>query len=84
MTAASFVEKLKSMLEKTVVKNGIWMYLYYFFNSVFSLLIVPYITRVLGTAEFGVFSIAVNIINYLQVLVEYGFTMSASRKVALG
>lgn len=84
MTAASFVEKIKSMLEKTVVKNGIWMYLYYFFNSVFSLLIVPYITRVLGAAEFGVFSIAVNIINYLQVLVEYGFTMSASRKVALG
>ena len=84
MTASNLVGSLKNALEKTVVKNGIWMYLYHFFNSVFSLLIVPYITRVLGANKYGVFSIAVNLINYLQVLVEYGFTMSATRKIALG
>lgn len=65
-----------------VLSNGIWMYVMQFFNTVIPLLTIPYITRILGKTEYGVFSIALNVIGYLQVLIEYGFIMSASRKVA--
>lgn len=71
------------LLKSKALKNGVWMYLLQFFNAVVPLLTLPYITRILGTIHFGNFSIALNIVTYLQVLVEYGFGMSATRKVAV-
>ncbi len=59
------------------------MYLLQAFNTIIPLFTLPYITRILGDDRFGVFSIALNLIGYLQVVVEYGFGMSATRKVAL-
>lgn len=79
----SKVHFFKNLFSKTIVKNGIWMYLLQFFNMVIPLLTLPYVTRILGTSQYGVFSSAFNIVGYAQVIVEYGFIMSASRKVAL-
>ena len=76
-------EKMKVFLGKASVKNGIWMYFLQFFNAVIPLMTLPYITRILGAEQYGIFSIALNIVTYLQVLVEYGFGMSATRKIAL-
>ena len=47
------------------------------------MLTIPYITRILGTSKYGVFSIALNWILYLQVLVEFGFGLSGARKVSI-
>ncbi len=69
--------------KKNVVKNGFWLYLLQMFNTVVPLLVLPYVTRILGSTRYGVFSIALNLIGYFQVVVEYGFDMSATRKVAL-
>lgn len=77
------IEKLKRFIHKKAVKNGIWMYVLQFFNMVVPLLTLPYITRVLGASGYGMFSTALNIVGYLQVVVEYGFGMSATRKVAI-
>lgn len=77
------IEKLRAILSRNTVKNGVWLYLLQLFNTVIPLITLPYITRILGAAEYGVFSIALNIIGYYQVIVEYGFGMSATRKVAL-
>lgn len=74
---------IKDMLNKKAVKNGMWLYLLQIFNTIVPLLTLPYITRILGAKQYGVFAIAVNIIGYYQVIVEYGFAMSATRKVAL-
>lgn len=76
-------EKMKVFLGKASVKNGMWMYFLQFFNAVIPLMTLPYITRILGAEQYGIFSIALNIVTYLQVLVEYGFGMSATRKIAL-
>lgn len=75
--------RLKKMMQKTVLKNGLWMYLMQIFNTVVPLLTLPYITRILGARQYGVFSIALNFLTYFQVVVEYGFSMSATRKIAL-
>lgn len=77
------IEKIRSIIRKKSVKNGIWLYTLQFFNMVVPLLTLPYITRVLGSAGYGVFSIGLNIVGYLQVVIEYGFGMSATRKVAI-
>lgn len=65
------------------LKNGVWLYLLQFFNTVLPLITLPYITRVMGAESYGVFSKSLNIIVYFQVVVEYGFGMSATRRVAL-
>ena len=74
---------LQRLLKNKNVKNGIWLYLLQFFNTIIPLMTIPYITRVLGRGEYGTFSIALNVIGYLQVLIEYGFGMSATREVAI-
>ena len=78
------VEMLGKVIKKRSVKNGVWLYMLQFFNTIVPLLTLPYITRILGANGYGVFSIALNIIGYLQVIVEYGFAMSATREVAVG
>ena len=73
---------LRRLFSNKNVKNGMWMYLLQIFNTILPLVTLPYITRVLGRAGYGTFSIALNVIGYLQVLIEYGFGMSATREVA--
>jgi PST family polysaccharide transporter len=75
--------KIKLFLKRKDVTNGVWLYALQFFNLIVPLITLPYITRILGTSKYGTFSIAFNIVTYLQVVVEYGFGMSATRKVAI-
>lgn len=74
---------LGSLLRKKAFSNGVWLYLLEFFNAVIPLLTLPYIVRILDTENYGIFSVALNIVVYMQVFVEYGFGMSATRKAAL-
>lgn len=74
---------IKSIIHNKNVKNGIWLYLLQIFNTIVPMLTIPYITRILGAEKYGTFSIVLNIIGYLQVLVEYGFGMSATRDVSV-
>ena len=74
---------LGSLLRKKAFSNGVWLYLLQFFNAVIPLLTLPYIVRILDTENYGIFSVALNIVIYMQVFVEYGFGMSATRKAAL-
>ena len=52
-------------------------------NTIVPLLTLPYITRVLGTSNYGVFSLALNWVTYFQVIVEYGFGFTGARKVSV-
>lgn len=77
------INKIKHLTKSKVVKNSLWLTILQVINTVIPILTIPYITRVLGTEEYGVFSIALNWILYLQVFVEFGFGLSGARKVAL-
>lgn len=52
-------------------------------NFLIPLLIIPIITRVLGTAIFGQVSYAQNIVSYLTLVVNYGFEYSATHQIAI-
>lgn len=75
--------KAISLLSNRIVQNGIWLYILQIFNTLIPLFTIPYITRILGANEYGVFSIAFNLIGYIMVIVEYGFNMSGARKASL-
>ena len=77
------IKSIKKIINSKIIKNSIWLTILQVVNTVIPFLTIPYITRVLGTNEYGLFSIALNWILYLQVLVEFGFGLSGSRKVAL-
>lgn len=75
--------KISAFVENKTVSNGIWLYVLQAFNTIFPLITVPYITRVLGAEKYGVFSGAVNMFTYLQSFVEFGFSLSATRQVSI-
>lgn len=73
----------KLNLRTPIVRNSMWMIILQTFNMIIPLLTIPYITRILGSAEYGNFSIALNWILYFQVIVEYGFELNGARRVAI-
>lgn len=77
------ISKVKTIISSRIFKNGIWLTVLQLVNTVIPILTIPYITRILGAEEYGVFSISLNWILYFQVLVEFGFGLSGARKVAL-
>lgn len=50
-------------------------------NIIVPFLTVPYVTRVFGASTYGVFAVALNWVTYFQMIVEYGFDLSATRRV---
>ena len=76
------IKDIKYILKKKSVNNGLWLYALQFFNTIIPLITIPYITRILGAEQYGIFSLALNFTSYLQVAVEYGFALSATRQVA--
>ena len=76
-------KKLADLFKSKVLANSAWLIVLQVFNTIVPLLTLPYITRVLGTSNYGVFSLALNWVTYFQVIVEYGFGFTGARKVSV-
>lgn len=74
---------VRRLLNKGIVKNGAWLYALQLCNTIIPMLTLPYITRVLLPEEYGIFSLALNYVGYIVVLVEYGFNMVGTRKIVI-
>ncbi len=74
---------MKNLLKNNYFKNSIWLYILNFFQIVIPLLTFPFITRVLGSEEYGYFNIALNLVSYMQILIEYGFNYTGTRIIAM-
>lgn len=77
------MDKIKELFKTKLFKNGLWLFVLQVFNIIVPLLTLPYITRLLGTSNYGVFSLALNWVTYFQVIVEYGFGFTGARKVSI-
>ena len=75
----------------SILKNKVWQKLFENFLSlsvlqglvfITELIILPYLTRVLGAGIYGVISFASSFIMFLQVITEYGFNHSGTRAVS--
>ncbi|WP_195245496.1 flippase [Clostridium celatum] len=66
-----------------VFKNFLALFTLQGLNYILPMVTVPYLTRVLGPANYGKTIFAASIIVYFQVITDYGFGMSATRNISL-
>ncbi len=59
-----------------------WMTVLQAANTILPFITIPYLVRVLGVSGYGAIGVAVAVSQYLQLIVEHGYTLSAARSVA--
>jgi len=74
----SFRGKLTSRLGRNVLALSVLQIM----NYAVPLVTVPYLTRVLGPERFGLMAFAQAVIVYFDLITDYGFNLSATRKIA--
>lgn len=67
--------------ERKLLENTGWLLTLQAINILLPFVTVPYVTRVFGAEQYGVFSIALNWMSYFQLIIQYGFDLSATKKV---
>lgn len=76
------MRRLVALLGSRTGRNLLYLYLAQGANYLFPLVTLPYLARVLGPEGFGVLALGQSLAVYLQLVVEYGFTLSGTREVA--
>ena len=71
-------EKKKSLLENFISLGALQVIGY-----IFPLITLPYLARVLSVEKFGLVFFAVAFMGYFDILVDFGFGLSATREVAI-
>ncbi len=73
-----------SLSEKkgVLLKNTVMLYILQFSNYFLSLIVVPYETRVLSPANYGKLGVAAAIMVYFQLVIDFGFLLSATEEVS--
>jgi polysaccharide biosynthesis protein len=67
---------------RKIVENYFFMTVILLLNSMFGLLIYPYLIKTLGTESYGIFLFATTIANYFICFVGFGFDMYGLRMIA--
>ena len=67
--------------DKILFSNTVFLYILTFSSQFFSFLTVPYLTRVLGPSVYGKVGIAVAYMAYVQIILDFGFILSATQRV---
>lgn len=52
-------------------------------NYIAPLLVLPYLMKVLGTEKFGYIGFSLAVMQYLMLIVDFGFNLSATKRIAL-
>ena len=66
-----------------LLKNTIMLYIMQFSTYFLSFIVVPYETRVLGATVYGKVGVATAIMVYFQLVIDFGFILSATEEVSL-
>lgn len=67
--------------EKRIAKNTSMLLLLNIAKLVFPFITLPYLTRVMSTEYYGIVAYVKAVMSYLQIIVDFGFLLSATKKV---
>lgn len=76
------INTIHSIFHNQFFKNVFSMYLVQGSRYLIPLLMIPYIARVLGVSSWGILAFTQAFSLYLFLVVDYGFELSATRKIA--
>ena len=65
-----------------LIKNTSYLYLLTVSTQLLNVIYIPYITRVFGPERYGMISLALSIMAYLQLTLDMGFILSATSSVS--
>jgi len=74
---------LKHPERKLVLENFFSLSILQGLSYVLPLLILPYLIRVIGAERFGLIAFAQAFVHYFMILTDYGFSLTASRRISL-
>lgn len=67
---------------KKVIENYFFMTLILILNSLFALLLYPYLIRTLGKESYGIYVFGTSIVNYFICFIGFGFDLYGVREIA--
>lgn len=65
-----------------MIKNYIYQFIYQLMNIIFPILTLPYVSKVLGAENLGMYTYSFSIITYLVLISDLGIRNYGSRKIA--
>ncbi len=79
----NFIKNILGGKRGTLLKNTVMLYILQFSTYLLALLVAPYETRVLGAEVFGGFlEASASIVLYFQLIIDFGFLLSATEEVS--
>lgn len=76
------IKKISKQWRNPIVHDVSFLYIIHFFNYFLPILIIPFLTRILGAQGWGLIAFTLAFAQYVTVIVEYGFHLSATREAA--
>lgn len=69
------------MKKSKIVNNAMMLMIFNIAKIVFPFITLPYLTRVLTTDTYGIVTYAKTVMNYMQIFVDFGFVLSATKDI---
>lgn len=77
------IKVLLKRMNNPLMANSFYLYVAHFADYFFSILILPFIARILGPEELGNLVLAQTFGLFLLLIMEFGFSLTATREVAI-
>ena len=74
--------KKLSPTRSKLLSNTIFLYILSFSNQFLGLVTVPYLTRILGPSVYGKLGVAMSLMVYVQIILDFGFILSATERIS--